>query len=661
MSNLELNCKWHFDKESGREDGPNDPMQENFKKNPYASLIRESIQNSLDASLDKTKPVRMVFSISRIRLKEYKNFFGLEQHIKGCIKHFPKNDDAKREYQEMIEYFDSMDERSDLNYIKVSDYNTYGMDYLKGDTSLPFYAFVRAAGVSSKNSKSAGGSYGYGKAAFFYISPIRTILVSTMTETHKQLFEGVSSLCTHEYKNDNDLHAAVGYYDNNEGWPVTNPENIPLRFQRSEPGTDIYIMGINTTDKDSIYHDMFEAVLLNFWMAIIEKHLIVKIGEQEITNENIISFMKEYFPDDNDTVPREKKYNPRPYLDAVINANSNDTHYVFFEDQLPTIGHVRFYAKKVKHTNDKILYMRRPLMLVKARRTQSSNGFYGVFVCDDKEGNEYLRETENPAHNEWEQGNWRENGKAVQKGRDAINDVEKFIINVMQKMFSSKNNGALYIQGLDELLYIPTDLETELDSENDSLIGNILDNDQDKGNSISTTLSDLNSNSFNRVNNPSIGKVMINNPNSSPKVNDDAGQELGGHSSNHRKTNNKTNISYEDINERFKNSDTDDGIDTNLLHEIPVRYRSFAQIEKGSIIHTLVIHSDKEYYNCRIDLIIGGEQSDEKISIKECTPFGMIKKNSISNVHFKAGSNAMKIKFADNMKHAIKLEAYEPK
>lgn len=35
MSNLELNCKWHFAIQlGGREDGPNDPMQDNFKKTP---------------------------------------------------------------------------------------------------------------------------------------------------------------------------------------------------------------------------------------------------------------------------------------------------------------------------------------------------------------------------------------------------------------------------------------------------------------------------------------------------------------------------------------------------------------------------------------------------------------------------------------------------
>ena len=41
--------------------GPNEPMTENFKKTPYASLVREAIQNSLDERLDKTKPLEMNF------------------------------------------------------------------------------------------------------------------------------------------------------------------------------------------------------------------------------------------------------------------------------------------------------------------------------------------------------------------------------------------------------------------------------------------------------------------------------------------------------------------------------------------------------------------------------------------------------------------------
>lgn len=44
MGNVEKNCSWHFAQQlGGREDGPNDPMQENFKKTPYASLINKGI------------------------------------------------------------------------------------------------------------------------------------------------------------------------------------------------------------------------------------------------------------------------------------------------------------------------------------------------------------------------------------------------------------------------------------------------------------------------------------------------------------------------------------------------------------------------------------------------------------------------------------------
>ena len=64
MATAELDCKWHFAQQlGGRDDGPNEPMSENFKKTPYASLIRESIQNSLDVVDDDTIQVRMTFKI----------------------------------------------------------------------------------------------------------------------------------------------------------------------------------------------------------------------------------------------------------------------------------------------------------------------------------------------------------------------------------------------------------------------------------------------------------------------------------------------------------------------------------------------------------------------------------------------------------------------
>lgn len=593
MNTLECNCRWHFAKQlGGREDGPNDPMQDNFKKAPYASLIRESIQNSLDVPLDPSKPVRMDFSISRIRAREYSNFFELKKHIQGCLNHFPNNDDAKVTYKPMLNFLNSLKEFDNLYYIKVSDYNTVGMNYVKGDTSQPFYAFVRAAGVSAKADATAGGSYGYGKAAYFYISPLRTIFVSTQTKDGRHFFEGVSSLCTHELESENDLRVSVGYYDNNDGEPVTNVQNIPTRFQREEPGTDIYIIGIDASDRDSIYKEMIEAVLRNFWMAIECKKLEVTINQVEINNETLPLLMEQFFPEEQDITRREKYYNPHPYWESVHNAGSDNNHIVI-EDKLPTIGSVRFYALKNKRATDKVLYMRSPLMLVKARRTQSSYGFYGLFVCEDRYGNEMLRKTENPAHDEWASSNWKENGKTVSRGRDAIAEIDEFIIKVMDKMFSNRSSSVQQIQGLEEYLYIPTAVEDD-ESDNESLIGEVIGLQDEEGNSISTDVSNpVQSPIFEK---PAIGKVMITDPVKERQKRDKEGGHLSGHGIRKKKQQGGGGLSSKRIEGHYDSDD--DGIEGSMLKEVPVRYRAFAQVENGQTVHNIIIHSTIEYINC---------------------------------------------------------------
>lgn len=656
MSNLEQNCKWHFAEQlGGREDGPNDPMQDNFKKSPYASLIRESIQNSLDVPLDASEPVRMEFSISRIRANEYENFFRLKDHIQGCIKHFKGNPDAVTTYQPMIDYLNSLGKYDNLNYIKVSDYNTLGMNYVKGDTTQPFYAFVRAAGVSAKNDATAGGSFGYGKAAYFYISPLRTIFVSTQTKDRRQFFEGVASLCTHELNNDGKRYVSVGYYDNNDGEPITNPSDIPARFQRYEPGTDIYIIGIDASDKESIYREMIEAVLRNFWLAIESKKLVVKVGGTDIDFDSLPALMDSYFPDELDTSRREKYYNPRPYWEAVHDAGIDNRHIVI-EDELPTIGKVRFYALKNKKATDKVLYMRKPLMLVKARRTQSQNGFFGVFLCYDRYGNEYLRKTENPAHNEWSSSNWRENGRIVPKGQEAMKDVDAFIVKVMEQMFSNRGSNVQQIQGLEDFLYIPTAVEDD-DFDNESLVGDVIDIQAEETSALSTDLT--NPVQAPIIEKPAIGKVMITDPVANNQERNQEGGHLSGHGTRKKKNKGGGGLSPKRIEGHF--GDAEEGVQGTMLTEVPVRYRSFAQVESGKTVHTIVIHSDFEFDNGRIDLIIGGEQSDEAIAIRSCSLGGTISENSISGLHIKEGKNVLKIQFADNMKHAVKLDAYELK
>lgn len=202
MAGREKNCKWYFaDQPNGQEVGPNNAMEQSFKSQPYASLVRESIQNSLDAVLDKTEPVLVKFSFMEMKGLDYPEFFELQNHIKGCLEYFSNNHNAKVTYEPMLELFEGNKYSEHLGYIRVGDYNTKGMKYEEGNTDTPFYAFVRSAGVTVKDNSSAGGSFGFGKAAYYLLSPINTIIVSTCTENYDKYFEGAASLCTHTLKN----------------------------------------------------------------------------------------------------------------------------------------------------------------------------------------------------------------------------------------------------------------------------------------------------------------------------------------------------------------------------------------------------------------------------------------------------------------------------
>ena len=55
---------WEFPKTDwGTESGKNDPGLETFRGNPYPSVTREPIQNSVDAHNKKELPTRVEFSL----------------------------------------------------------------------------------------------------------------------------------------------------------------------------------------------------------------------------------------------------------------------------------------------------------------------------------------------------------------------------------------------------------------------------------------------------------------------------------------------------------------------------------------------------------------------------------------------------------------------
>lgn len=651
MSMLERNCEWHFEKQpqAGQDIGPNNAAEAYFADTPYPSLIRESIQNSLDVVKDKSQPVRMKFEFGKLRTKSFDNFYKLREHIAGAYKLYGKK---AEQYKTMLEKFDmTYNNQNVIYYIKVSDFNTTGMDYKPDDS--PFYAFLRALGYNVKTDDAAGGSYGFGHSAFFVMSPIHTILVSTMTDAGKAYFEGAANLCTHLYKGKDGIETKYmhyGYYDNQDGQkPASLQTDIPDRFYRNEPGTDIYVMGVDgdASKVDAAYKEMVKATLRHFWLAIYNNKLVVEIGNTVIDTDSLEELMSQNYPEILDKARSHDDYNPRPYYEAVKNAGTSN-QFIKIEKKLSILGDTNLYIWKNKEARDGIVHMRNKCMYIfRARHYSSSYGYFGVLYFKDDKGGALLKDLEDPAHKKWEFSKLGDKGYLIRE------EINNFVSESLQSIFVTNGEGALGIAGTDEYLFVPEDLLTP-DAEklkDNPLFGTPDDDQQEEGNSPTTDIIDSAPTYIETKEKK--GKVVILKPSKGkPK----GGGSMGGHIRSTKKKRKKGKGTAPGGG-GYEPDDT--ATEGEFLHNVPVDYRVMAEQKSGKMIHTISMKVENDVVNGQIEIIVGGEERDETVGIISSSQ-GTINGNTISDlVLSKDKRNIIELQFEDNMKHIVKLTAYE--
>ena len=460
MSNQEKNCKWYFGPQApGNEKGPNDPTTLRFKGTPIHSLIRESVQNSLDAVDNKIGyPVVVSFDYQEFNAFEYPKFFDLKDHIEGCLKKYPNDDNGKKLFNPMLPYFPETLLDRKIGYLRVKDKNTTGMAYNPSDPKSPFNCFISEGIVSKPDG--AGGSFGFGKAVFWMYSPIKTVFVSTKTSEDENLFVGQSKLCTHFICEGHDLSPNGLYSTNGDGRVITDINNIPKEFLTKEQGTTVFVLGVDYLD-ENIHKEMVEAVLRNFWMSIMKKKLIVNIEDQVIDDKSLSGLMEEYFEEKNNFKEKNHEYNPRPYYDLVSKAiANNDENYRYIQKSIQIEDQnwdVSLYLHLEEEAKGHFVYMRSPLMTVYCQRGKQFKGAEGVFVCADDNGNKFLLEMEDFAHDSWTIENYlaraNPNKRLAKKVLSAINE---FISEEVKSALQSDEQEVAQVNGLEDLLYIST-------------------------------------------------------------------------------------------------------------------------------------------------------------------------------------------------------------
>ncbi|MGY5030742.1 helix-turn-helix transcriptional regulator [Streptomyces sp. 900116325] len=262
-------------------------------------LAREATQNSLDERLDRTKPVRVRYTLHELTGEPLACF----REAIGWDDLYPHYETAAAQEQKVgrviAEGLREMNERDRLVLLRVDDYNASGLtgdDYEDGR----FAAVVRRQLDSHKSDSSAGGSYGLGKATLWATSRLGMVLInSTLSTPHEGRTErrliGRLDLPWRVVDGEpcagpawlGELDTAPGTENVARSWWADKEtvERLHLTRESSEPGTSFLIVGahdvaglVNDGATESIGDDddsvqtmhgrLVQALAKNFWAAM---------------------------------------------------------------------------------------------------------------------------------------------------------------------------------------------------------------------------------------------------------------------------------------------------------------------------------------------------------------------------------------------------------
>ena len=433
---------FYFEKQGlSGDEGPIDPAQQYFEgSHADHAVVRETGQNTLDnRGKDAVGPIRMVFELATMNTQEIPGIEGLRKHLEAVAE----QTESQQGHDRMVKAA-ALSKKETVSVLRISDYNTTG---LTGSEALasrgsPISRLTRGKGGSSDDER--GGSFGIGSAVGPMASDLCTVIYTSVPEdTRDSVMAGYTRLATHSLNETS--YRAEGYFtrlDCEDDFEYQRPAPKIGQFsERTEPGTDIYILGYRMTEKDPELERVRDAMIDNFMAAIKESHLVV----EGIAPGNHWTLDAETLPKFASGLSEANAFyqalqDPRP-AEATIKSAGKVRLYINIDDRL----------EKKLHT----ITMRAPLMKIDTFKHNSISAKYAaVLVCDSTEGNKYLRQLEPPQHHEWDVA------RDPKNGRKALHDLKKFVRESLKARISTEIGDEVTIDGLSRFLpteNMPTD------------------------------------------------------------------------------------------------------------------------------------------------------------------------------------------------------------
>ncbi len=283
--------KWQFPRnEANENEGPHDVGVTHFMANREESIIRETIQNSLDAQSDPNRPVEVEFKIDSIPTSTF-DASELADALRAAADS-PHNND--KEYEEQFNRAHRLlrrNEEGSLDILKITDSNTTGADDEPRPNGAPskWEALTKGTGSNEKDQRDAAGSYGLGKFAAFAVTDLRTVLYSVAYKSNSQLhrrFQGKAILVSHE--RGGRRFRRIGYLGAADFWPLKDSE-VPRPFRLQAPGTALYILGYEA--KSGWKQTGVNAAIKHFFHAVVHGKLKVAFDMddvKEVAADNVL-------------------------------------------------------------------------------------------------------------------------------------------------------------------------------------------------------------------------------------------------------------------------------------------------------------------------------------------------------------------------------------
>jgi hypothetical protein len=413
--------EWDFPSNGGGEtDGFNNSSIDTFIGRRVFSLIRETIQNSMDARTTPTKPVRICFSLDEVKKNEASGISELVPYLNLAAKtaeeqHGDEHSGTKF-FRRAVKQIESSE---NIIFFSIHDFETTGLtgptESGKGKPGA-WLALVKGSGLSIKNAPGSLGSFGHGSKAPFAISQLRTVFYFSRIFQDSKVetrFQGKSILQSMETKN-GEMTQGTGYFGHKQKcMPVLN-EEIPDWVSKLR---NMYGAGTGTsllvpfpelgTSPDDFWRDIKISILSNFYYAIRQGNLEIGLGAEEIISSlNLSECLDNLLIDiSQKTIDEAQELREELRSAITIQYPSIEKHGILISK---SFGDVEWYMRIGQDIDWRNVGVARQNGMLISRRAKNLEKFTGtkpfdMFLCVvGQSGSQILRAAENPAHTEFE-------------------------------------------------------------------------------------------------------------------------------------------------------------------------------------------------------------------------------------------------------------------